>query len=126
MRRRLEQYLRAAQCQMSMFDPTVRSLGGRSEDELGELEEGLFPVIEIMGVFIHMPYVRNVILLQVGVNPLTDANQPILIAAREVEEFQKPGGLFRIRNEFGTGLCVWGRGESTDPGESIEVPQTKV
>ena len=53
------------------------------KDELGEVIKSLFPVLEIVRVFIHMPDVRDVFFLRVGVNTLADTDQPIFIAARK-------------------------------------------
>src|SRR5260370_27052147 len=73
---------------------------GRLKNQLGEMIERLLPMVEVMSVFIHMPDVRNVLLLQVGVKALADADQAILIAIRDIEELQLPGSRRRVRHEF--------------------------
>ncbi|MDB6129655.1 MAG: hypothetical protein JWM04_762 [Verrucomicrobiales bacterium] len=50
------------------------------EKELGKIIQALFPMLEVVCVFIHMPGVRNILLLQVSVHALADANESILIA----------------------------------------------
>jgi hypothetical protein len=57
------------------------------EDPLEKMIEGLVPVLEVVRMFIHVPDVRDVFLLQLGVDSLADANQAVLIAARDKEEF---------------------------------------
>lgn len=36
---------------------------GRFENQLGEMVEGVFPVVEIVGVFIDLPDVGDIVLL---------------------------------------------------------------
>ena len=56
------------------------------ENQLGELIQRLLPVLEVVGMFIHVPDVRHILFLEVGVDALADANQSVLVAAREKEE----------------------------------------
>ena len=78
-------------------------------------------MLEVVGVIIHVPDVRDVLLLQVGVDALADANQAVLVAARDVEELQLLGGLVRVGHQFRGRLRVRRGGEAADPGEGIEV-----
>src|SRR6266436_5035069 len=48
-------------------------LGRWFENQLREIVEPLLPMLEVVGVVIHVPDVRDVLFLQVGVNTLTDA-----------------------------------------------------
>jgi len=68
---------------------------------------------------------RDFFLLQVSVHPLADAEESVLVAARKSEQFQFPGrvGIWdKVRGLVGV-RC---RGESTDPGKSIEVRQSEI
>ena len=39
-----------------------------------------------MSVAVHMPHVRNPFVLQIGVHALADADEAILVGARELEQ----------------------------------------
>src|ERR1043166_8175384 len=95
-------------------------LGRWLENELREIVEPLLPMMEVMGVVIDVPDVRDVLFLQVGVNALADADQAVLVAARDVEKFQL-FGLLRVRHEFRRWPGVRCGGEAADPGERVNV-----
>jgi hypothetical protein len=44
-------------------------------------------MLEVVSMVIHVPNVRNVVFLHIGVEILADANQAIFVAARYVEQF---------------------------------------
>ena len=54
-----------------------------TEDFLYEVIQRLLPFCGIMSVTCHVPDVRDFFLLQVGVNPLADADESVFAAARE-------------------------------------------
>src|SRR5579872_1010360 len=60
--------------------PGILRLSGLLEQALEEVVEVVAPVRRVVGVAVHVPDVRNALLLQVGVDALADANQPILAA----------------------------------------------
>jgi hypothetical protein len=62
-------------------------LGARVKNLLREKIKGLLPMLEVVGMFIDVPDVRNVVLLEIGVQGPADTNQTILVAARYVEQF---------------------------------------
>lgn len=61
--------------------PVRRLFGRRFENQFGKIIEALLPMLKVVGVIINVPDVRDVLLLQVGVDALADANQAILVAA---------------------------------------------
>ena len=54
------------------------------KDQLRKIIESFFPMLEVMRVFVHVPDVRHVLLFQVSVDVLADANEAVLVAARDV------------------------------------------
>src|SRR4051812_13998172 len=64
------------------------SLGRRLENQLRKIVKRLFPVLEVVRVFVHMPDVRNIFLFQVSVNGLADADQSVFVAGRNPQQFQ--------------------------------------
>ena len=65
-------------------------------------------MLEVVRVFIHVPNVRNFSFFEISVDVLTDANQVVLVAAGNLEQFQLLLRLFRVGQKFGGGLCVGG------------------
>jgi len=49
-------------------------LGARVKNLLREKVKGLLPMLEVVGMFIDVPDVRNVVLLQIRVQGLADAD----------------------------------------------------
>ena len=68
-----------------------------------------------MGVTIYVPDMSHFLFLEVIVHPLTDADQTILVATGEHQEFQLGFRRCRVRTQ----LCRWfgvrRGGESTQP-----------
>ena len=75
---------------------------------------------------VDVPDVRDVLLLEIGVHALADADQAVLVAAGEPEQLQLLAGAVRVGHQLGRGLRVGGRGEGADPGEGVEVGQPEV
>lgn len=57
-----------------------------AKDALEEVVEVVRPMGAIVPVAVYVPDVGNVLLLQVRVNPLADADEPVLVAAGEPEQ----------------------------------------
>ena len=83
-------------------------------------------MLEVMGVFVHVPDVGNIVLLEVGVDTLADADEPILVAAGNVEQLQLLDGRRRIGHEFRRRPRVRGRGKPAHPRKGVEVCQAEV
>src|SRR5438094_4560227 len=106
--------------------PSRRSLGRWFENQLREIVEPLLPMLEVVGVVIHVPDVRDGLFLQVGVNTLANTDQAVFVAARDVEKFQLLGRLLRVGHEFRSRLGVGRGGEASDPRERVEISQANV
>ena len=57
------------------------------ENALGEVVERLFPMLEIVAVIIHMPDMRHILLLQITMYTLADADEAIFVTGGDPEEF---------------------------------------
>src|SRR3712207_6678236 len=88
-----------------------------SEDPLGEVVERVAPVGGVVGVVVDVPDVVDALFLQVGVDVLAGADQAVLVAAGEVEEFELLFGGVGVGEEVGGALGVGGGGEAADVGE---------
>ena len=62
-------------------------LCGWFKNQLREMVETLFPMLEVVRMFVHVPDVRHAFLFQVSMNVLADANQTVFVSARNVEKF---------------------------------------
>jgi hypothetical protein len=78
-------------------------------------------MLEVVGVFIHVPDVGDILLLEVGMDALADTHQPVLVAAGKVKQLQSPGRLLGIGHQFRAGLGVRCGREAADPREGVEV-----
>src|SRR5436190_9357339 len=98
----------------------------RFENQLREVEEALLPMVKIVRVLIDVPDVRHVLLLQICVKALADANQAILVTAGKIKELQLLLSVLGIRHEFRRGPGVRRGGEAADPREGVEVCEAEV
>ncbi len=57
-----------------------------AEYSLEEMIEVVPPVRGIMPLAVYIPDVRNVLLLQIGVHSLADADEPVFVAAGEKQQ----------------------------------------
>jgi hypothetical protein len=87
---------------------------------LHEVVEGLLPFWAVVRAVCDVPDVWNFFLLEIRVRPLADANQPVLVAAREPKEFQFFDRL-GVGDKLGRTLGIWRGGESADIGKGVEV-----
>src|ERR1700693_5069129 len=72
----------------STFSPWLSA-----EKALGEEIQDVPPLRRVVRVAVHMPDVRDILLLQIGMHALADTEQAILVAAGDPEQFQLlPGG----------------------------------
>src|SRR6185436_11206374 len=94
---------------------------GSSKDALREVIEVASPRHRIVRLIIDVPDVRDVVLFQVPVYALADADQAILVATRQPEELQLLLRLGRIRDEHRRRLRVRRGGEGAKPGEAVEM-----
>ena len=53
-------------------------------------------MLEIVGMTVDVPDMRDVVLFQIGMHALADADQTISLAATEVQEFQLFAGCLGI------------------------------
>jgi hypothetical protein len=79
-----------------------------------------------MSVRVHIPDVRNVVLLQVTLHALTDADQVVFVAAGEPQQFELLPGLRRMGNQFLRPLGIGRGGETANPRKCVEVGQAKI
>src|SRR5262245_23547571 len=77
-------------------------------------------MLEAVRVFIHVTDVRKVLLLQVGVDALADANQAVLVAAGNVEELQLLRCLLEVGHKFSGRFRVRRTRKAADPREGVE------
>ena len=112
--------------------PRLRRLRGRDqhrpvdENVLAEKVEVVIPLGGVVRVAIHMPDMRDAILLEILVHRLADANQTVLVAAAEPYQLQLFGNR-RVRHQRRWRLpCVGRRREPADIGERLGVNQADV
>lgn len=80
----------------------------------------------VVGVFIDVPGVGEVVFFEVLVEAFADADEAVVFAAGEEEEVELFGGGFGVWEEFGGLAGVGGWGEGADPGEGFEVSESEV
>ena len=96
------------------------------EDPLREVIKAVFPMRGVVPIAVYVPDVRNVVFLQVGMHTLADPDQTVPLAAGKPQQFEIGPGGCGGGHEFACGPGVGRRGEGTDPGKRIEVPQPEV
>ena len=114
-------------------DASARWRPGDLEPAVASAENPLREVIEVAGpglggvaFVVDIPDVRHVALLEVDVDALRDVDEPVLVAAGEVQELQLRLRRRRIRHELGGRPGVRRGGERPDPREGVEVPEPEV
>src|SRR5687767_5114936 len=96
-----------------------------SKNPLRKMVNIVRPSRTVVSVIVHVPDVRDVLLLQIGVNALGNIDEAILVATGNVEQLQllpRDGG---IRHEFSSRLGVWRGRKSADPRKRVEMPKPK-
>ena len=79
-----------------------------------------------MGMAVHIPEMRDIFLFQISVHALANADEPIFIATREVEQLELGFRRTCIGDELLGTLGVRRRRKPTDPGKRLQMPQSKV
>src|SRR5207249_1591977 len=71
---------------------TALSGGRRSplsaKQALKEVVKVIPPVRGVVGVAVHIPDVRHVLLLEIAMHSLADADQPVLVSTRKIKQLQ--------------------------------------
>src|SRR5689334_12075865 len=89
----------------------------RFENQLREVVEALLPMAKVVRMVVNVPDVRDVLLLEVGVDSLADANEAILVTTGKIEELQLLPGFVGIGHELRGGPGVGRGGKAADPRE---------
>ena len=64
----------------------TRLIGRWLKDELREIVECFFPMLEVMRVFVHMPDMGHFVFLEIGMHALTDTDEAILVPAGDEQK----------------------------------------
>src|ERR1700722_2419676 len=80
-----------------------------AEELLGEVVEVVPPLGRVVSVAVDVPDVRDVLLFQVGMHALADAEELVLVAAGDPQELELLLRAFRVGNQFRGRLRVRGR-----------------
>src|ERR1039457_3837490 len=97
-----------------------------SENPLREIIQIACPRFAVMGVIIHIPNVRNILLLQINVNALGNAYETILIAAGNIKKLQLLARSGGIGHKLGGRFGVRRGRESSNPRKCVEMRQAEV
>ncbi len=90
------------------------------------MPEVVFPVCGIVGVAVEVPDVGYLLLPQVSLSSLADAEQIIATAAGEPDQVERIVGEFTGGDELIGVACVGGSGECCEPGEFVGAGEGKV
>jgi hypothetical protein len=82
-------------------------------------------VLEIVRVLIHVPDVRHVVFLEVGVDILADADEAVLVATGEVEKLELLRGIRRIRASSAAGLVLGADEKPPTQAKVARLPRPK-
>jgi len=81
---------------------------------------------KIMRIVVHVPDVRDVLLLQIAVDALAETDEAIFATSGNPEEFELLRGACGIGHQLRRGLGIRRGGESSNPGKGIQVSEAKV
>src|SRR5437588_8830913 len=96
------------------------------EYALEEVVEVVAPVRGVVGVAVHIPDVRHVLLLHIEMHALADSDEPVLISTGEPEQLELLFGRRRVWQKLSRGFRVRRGREAADPAERVEVRQPEI
>src|SRR4029434_6734336 len=103
-----------------------KSVNRGFEDELREVEESVLPMAKIVAIVVHVPDVGHVLLLQVSVDALADANEAVFVAAGNPQQLQLAGWWRRVSEQVRGWLCIRRGRHPSHPSECIQVPESEI
>jgi hypothetical protein len=99
---------------------------GLPEYALSEMIQIIGPRFAVMAVAVHVPNVGHLMLFHIDVDPLGNVDEPVLVAAGQIKQFQSLARCGGIRHEFDRRFGVWRGGKPADPGERVEMTEPEV
>src|SRR5262245_44837074 len=92
------------------LEPPLSELFHSTKNALSEQPQVVLPFRRVVGIAVYMPDMRHLLISQVSMHALANADQAILLPAGDPQQFQLVLGRGRIGNQLGRRLGVGRRG----------------